>query len=122
MTEQEKTKEEPHSTAWYDLRIKALEDQLSVANDTIAKANEELAEVNKGRREVAIDNICGKTTFKSEDLVDKSDEEVFAIEAAMDRMKYPAKGARVGSLESDAKLDSGLTAGRWNAETRKWEA
>jgi hypothetical protein len=109
-----------HTTDWYELRIRALEEQIKVKDDTITKQSDIIATVNKGRREVAVAHIVERGLFKEDELSDKSDEQVFAIEATAERM--PSKAARVGGVVTDAKPDTGLTAGRWNAAKKEWEA
>lgn len=106
---------------YLELQIADLKDQLKTANDALANVTEKMEEQNMEARDILIREIVDKSTFKAEDLADKSIEELTLISTSLERVKAAGTFKGVGK-DSGTEKDSGRTVGQWNPETKKWEA
>ncbi len=119
MTEEEK-KTEVRTDAYFEFRIKELQTQLKAANDTIEAQNKELEHIRLNDATRLVEEIVGLTTFTADDLKDKGREELLIIRAAIDKTAAARKSIQPGNPVTDAKPNSGLTAGRWDSGKKEW--
>jgi hypothetical protein len=121
LTEEKKEEKSPEvkTDAYYEIRISELQRQLREAQEELKTVNDELTLIRRNDVDKLIEEIGEISTFTEDELKDKSREELLLIRATIDKAPAGRRGIQPGNTGKQSP-ESGLTAGKWDAQRQEW--
>lgn len=104
----------------YQIKIKQLEQVVKDQNLALDAAKKRIDGIEANEKDRLIEDITGRSSFKSEDLAGKSNDTLRTISLSLDAAGVSKGAVGVAKQADERKFTSGLSVGRWDPTKKEW--